>query len=255
MFDARRLLDQVIAQARTGDLGRAAREAAAGLTGGAGAAGGGAGAGAAGGGALGGRGQFLAGAAAGGLVGLLLGGKGARRALGKGAGTALKLGGLAAVGALAYTAWQRHKAAQAGTVAPEGLLAAPAGGPFLPAPEAAAGQDLARGVLVAMIQGAKADGHIDADEQRRIFGHIEALALDAEAKAFVMDELAAPADIGRIAAHAGSPEAAAELYAAALLAMVPDTPAERAWLEALAARLGLEPGLAREIEATVAAAG
>ena len=102
-----------------------------------------------------------------------------------------------------------------------------------------------------MIQGAKADGHVDAQEQQRIFGHIETLDLSPDAKAFVMDELAAPQDPARVTAFASSPEVAAELYAASLLAMDPDTPEERAYLDQLAHSLRLEQGLVREIEATV----
>ena len=238
MFDARRLLDQVMGAAQSnglaGGLDRMARDAAGSVQRAASGTD---------------RSQLLTGAVAGGVVGLLLGSSKARRVLGKGAGTALKLGGLAAVGALAYTAWKRH---QAGTAGPATLEPAPEGSQFLPAPGAAGGDALARGVLVAMIQGAKADGHIDAEEQRRIFGHVEALGLDAAAKAFVMDELAAPSDIGRVTAHATTPETASELYAAALLAMDPDTAAERAWLDRLAQALRLPPGLAPQIERTVA---
>lgn len=221
MFDARRLLDQVLQTARTADLGTMARNATQD------------------------RSQLLTGPVAGGLVGVLLGNRSTRRMLGSGAGTALKLGGLAAVGALAYAAWQKHQSGKA-----PAIEAPPAGTPF-----ANPSDRVARGVLVAMIQGAKADGHIDAEEQRRIFGHVESLSLDPEAKAFVMDELAAPSDIGRITAHAEGPESATELYAAALLAMDPDQPAERAWLASLARALALDPALAREVEATVARAG
>ena len=194
-------------------------------------------------------GQLLTGALAGGVLGLLAGNKRARKVATRTAGTALQLGGLAAVAAIGYTAWQRHKGAT-GTA----LQLPPADSGFAPE-RAPQGQDrLARGIMVAMIQGAKADGHIDAAEQARIFAQIEALGLDAEAKAFVMDELAAPPDMGRVAAHAETPEVAAELYAAALLAMDPDAPEERAFLTRLRAALRLDPGLAAQIEDAVRAA-
>jgi uncharacterized membrane protein YebE (DUF533 family) len=45
-----------------------------------------------------------------------------------------------------------------------------------------------------------------------------------------------------------------ELYAASLLAITPDQVAERAYLDLLAARLGLEPELAKTIERTVESA-
>ncbi|MBN8290834.1 tellurite resistance TerB family protein [Rhodobacter sp. NTK016B] len=250
MFDARRLLDQVMNSAQGGDLSRMARD----LTGGAGNAGLPEAASGTAPQAPSGNSQLWKGAAAGGLVGLLIGNKKSRKMLGKGAGTALKLGGLAAVGALAYTAWQRHKGAQDGAQGASRtaqLQAPPADSTFAPERTPAGAETLARGVIVAMIQGAKADGHVDAQEQQRIFGHIETLDLSPDAKAFVMDELAAPQDPARVTAFASSPEVAAELYAASLLAMDPDTPEERAYLDQLAHSLRLEQGLVREIEATV----
>ncbi|KPQ12587.1 MAG: hypothetical protein HLUCCO17_00400 [Saliniramus fredricksonii] len=258
MFDARRLLDQVLNSAQTGDLsqvmgqfgqqGQGQGQAPTGPAGGATSGGTG-------------MGKLATGALAGGVVGMLMGNKKARKMVGRTAGTALTLGGLAAVGALAYTAWQRRsgggqpapaQAAPAQAHSGPALLTPPADSPFSPA-QAPGGEDnLARGVLVAMIQGAKADGHIDAEEQTRIFGHLDNLGLDAEAKAFVMDELAAPQDINRVRHYADRPEVGAELYAASLLAMDPDTPTERRYLTELAAALGIDPGLAAEIEQTVA---
>lgn len=261
MFDAQRLLDQVLSSARAGDfsgLQAQARQMLGGGTGPAQAAG-----------ASGGNGDLLKGALAGGVVGLLLGNKKARKFAGKTAGTALKIGGVAAVAALAYGAWKNRQgaggapalAAPAETAgathylpAEPMLLPPPADSAFAPQNAPGGADALARGILVAMIQGAKADGHIDAAEHQRIFGHIESLALDAEAKAFVMDELAAPLDPARVAALATTPETAAELYAASLLAMTPDQPAERAYLDDLARRMKVEAGLAAEIERSVAAA-
>jgi uncharacterized membrane protein YebE (DUF533 family) len=48
---------------------------------------------------------------------------------------------------------------------------------------------------------------------------------------------------------------AAEVYAASLIAINPDTPAEKAYLAMLAARLNLDPGLVREIELRLDATG
>lgn len=226
MFDARRLLEQVMGALPADGRADAARGALQSAT-------------------SGGSGQLLAGALAGGVLGMLAGNKRARKLVGKSAGTALKLGGLAAVAAIGYTAWQRHRGA-----GETPLQLPPADSAFAPAQ---AQDTLARGVLVSMIQGAKADGHIDAQEHARIFEQIEALALDAEAKAFVMDELAAPQDVRRVAAYASTPEVAAELYAAALLAMDPDTAPERQFLTRLQGALGLDSALADHLEATVKA--
>lgn len=223
MFDARQLLEQVMGAASQGNQTQPAAKG------------------------TGSGGQLLTGALAGGVLGLLAGNKRARKFAGKSAGTALKLGGLAAVAAIGYTAWQRHRA---GASAPNGaaLELPPADSHFAPAQ---ATDTLARGVLVAMIQGAKADGHIDADEHARIFQQVEALALDSEAKAFVMDELAAPQDVGRVAAYASGAEVATELYAAALLAMDPDTATERQFLTRLRTALNLDHDLAAQVEAAI----
>jgi uncharacterized membrane protein YebE (DUF533 family) len=78
--------------------------------------------------------------------------------------------------------------------------------------------------------------------------------LDGESKAFVFDELSAPLDINAVIAPAKTPEIAAEIYAASLVAIEADTPAERAYLQMLAARLELDPGLVEEIHRTADAA-
>lgn len=251
VFDAKKLLEQVLGP-NAGALGGTAQRMLGELTGG---QGGQVGA------ARSGRGMDLAGGAlAGGALGLLLGSKKARKTAMKFGGTAVKVGGLALVAGLAYkayTTWQQGQggqgpAAAPGAAAPSGpkLLPPPSESPFDPekAPEGANAR--AEHVLVAMIAAAKADGHIDAEEQGRIFGHLDSLGLDTEAKAFVMDELRAPLDVERVVRLATDEASRAEIYAASLLAMDPDTPAERAWLDLLAARLGLDRALALEIERT-----
>jgi uncharacterized membrane protein YebE (DUF533 family) len=239
MLDAKRLLDQVL-----GSQG--------------GGPGGGQGAGPWGQGK--GAGDFMkgmgGGAVAGGLVALLLGTKQGRK-LG---GSALKLGGMAAVGALAYRAYQNWQANKQGapapaptTASPVPALPPPSGTPFNPAGEAAQ-QSLARHVLRAMIAATKADGHIDAQEQARIFEQMDRLDLAADDKAFVMDELRAKLDVDAVAGAAQTPEEAAELYAASLLAIDVDSAAERGYLAMLAGRLNLPDDLVQQLHASVTAA-
>jgi uncharacterized membrane protein YebE (DUF533 family) len=187
------------------------------------------------------------GAAAGGLAGLLLGGKGTQKL----ATTALKFGGTAVLGGLAYKAyqtWQANKsdAAQASPQMQD-ITPPPEGTPFLPSAQAER-DALSLAVLRAMITAAKADGNIDGAEQQRIFGKLDDLGLDAEAKAFIVDEFRKPLNIDAVVADATSPERAAELYAASLIAIDPDDPAEQAYLTMLAARLKIEPGLKLSIE-------
>jgi uncharacterized membrane protein YebE (DUF533 family) len=239
MFDAKRMLDQFL----------------------------GAGAGGGGGDQQGtGRGDFLAhgqdfmrgnagglagGALAGGLAGLLLGTKGGRK-IGK---KAVTYGGMALVAGLAYKAYQGYRANQQGTQPPprgEPIpLEAPRGTAFDPAQQPGGENAFAVILLTAMISAAKADGHIDREEQDRIFDKIDEAGLDSEAKAFLMDELRSPLDLDKVVAGASSPETAAEIYAASRLAIDPDHAAEKAYLQMLAARLGLEAGLVDEIEYAV----
>ena len=186
------------------------------------------------------------GAAAGGLVSILLGSKGGRKL----AGGALKLGGAAVLGGLAYRAWQNYQATKgAQTTVPvePARDITPSAEGFLPsAPQER--NELSLVLLRAMIAAAKADGHIDAAEQKAIFAKLDDLALDNDAKAFVIDELRKPLDIDAVVQGATSPERAVEIYAASVLAIDPDDPAEQAYLAMLASRLKLDPGLKASVE-------
>ncbi len=209
------------------------------------------------GGALGGSmGGLAGGALAGGLVSVLLGSKGARKLGGK----ALTYGGLAVVGALAYSAYRNWQAQQSGQPVPapvqagQPLALPPPETPFHPAHAPGGEGTLALTLLHAMIAAAKADGHVDADERARIVGRLDDIGLSAEDRDFLEEELAAPIDIERLVREATTPAVAAEIYAASLLVITPDHPAEQAYLQLLAARLGLDPGLKLELEKAVAAA-
>ncbi len=161
---------------------------------------------------------------------------------GKLLGNAVKMGALAAVGGLAYKAWQNHQQNQAGS-AP-----APREDAFIPAPGDAAGQEeLGKSLVRAMIAAAKADGRIDAEEKEAIFERLKVMPLSPEEKAWVFDELSTPLDINAVVARADTPEHAAEIYAASLVAISADTAAEQAYLEALAIKLRLDPALVTEI--------
>lgn len=194
-----------------------------------------------------GSGGFVRGAAAGGLLGLLLGGKG----LGKMAGGVLGYGGAAAVGALALKAYQDYQQRTSGvpTLTPEQF--ANLRPDALPHAQPAADGGAFQLVLVrAMIGAAKADGHVDAAEQQRLFAEVERRGLDAEAKAFVFDLLSQPVDLGSIAGAVATPEQGAEVYLASRMAIDPDVPAERAYLDALATRLKLPAELRATLDAT-----
>ncbi len=171
------------------------------------------------------------------IVGAVLGGRGG--AVGGGA--------LALLGSLAYAALQAAKAQQA-----EGQREAAAGEPA--ALEQLASEDTARLLLQAMIDAAKADGALDPAEIERILGKLEAVGADAEARAWVVERMRAPADLDRLVAAVPGPEVAAEVYAASLLAIEVDTAAERDYLAELARRLGLSEPVVAHIHRTLGVA-
>jgi uncharacterized membrane protein YebE (DUF533 family) len=181
--------------------------------------------------------------AAGLAAGMLLSGGG----LGKLVGNVAKAGAVAAIGGLAYSAWQKHQQGQQAQQA-AGAPAAPSRDAFVPPAGATEEQEqLGKTLVRAMIAAAKADGQIDAEEKQAIFDKLQTMPLSAEEKAFVFDELASPLDINAVVARADTPAHAAEIYAASLVAMRPDSAAERDYLEALAYKLRLDPGLVAEI--------
>lgn len=176
--------------------------------------------------------------AAGLAAGMLLSGGG----LGKLAGNAVKIGAVAAVGGLAYNAWQNYQKNQ------QGAAPAPTEDAFIPTAADTQGQEeLGKSLVRAMISAAKADGRIDADEKEAIFGKLETMNLSSSEKAWVFDELSSPLDINAVVARADTPEHATEIYAASLVAITADTAAERAYLDALASKLKLDPALVAEI--------
>lgn len=187
------------------------------------------------------------GAIAGGLLGILLTG-GGRKLLGTGA----KVGGAALIGGLAYKAYEDWKAGKS-VSAEDGPISLPKpdGTVFLPA-DADAADDLATRILQAMIAAAKADGHVTVDERARIEGQLANLDLGEAATAMISAELDLPLDVGRVAALATSEEEAAEIYAASLLVVDEDAPAEKGYLAMLAARMQLDPGLVAHLHAKAA---
>lgn len=193
------------------------------------------------------------GLAVGSIAGLLLGSKSGRK-IGK---KAVTYGGMALVAGLAYKAYQNYKTGQdqgaaTGRTSQAPIpLEPPKGTGFHPEEVPGGANTIAVTLLSAMIAAAKADGHIDADEQRRIFDKIDEAGLDSEAKAFLMDELRSPLDLDKIVSSASTPEVAAEIYAVSRLAIDPDHAAEKAYLQMLAARLNLDAALVDEIEIAV----
>lgn len=175
------------------------------------------------------------GAAIAGVAALLLG-----TSTGRGlTGAAVKLGGLAAVSGLAYKAFQDWQAKKGEAPVDPGPVAHTLNGPQL--------NQRSLVLLKAMLAAAKADGHIDENEQAKIDAYLQKLALNPEAYNFIKNELAKPLSAKEIAAGADSPAAAAEIYLTSLLAINMDNDKERQYLEELAKELKLSPELVSEL--------
>ena len=103
-----------------------------------------------------------------------------------------------------------------------------------------------------MINAAKADGQIDEKEIQRIVGKLQEAGAGQEDQNYVLAEMQKPQVTGElIDAVNGRMEVAAQVYAASLMAIEVDTPAEKAYLAQLASGLGLSPDITRRIEEMV----
>lgn len=206
--------------------------------------------------------QLLGSGAAGGFAGGLAGGLASSmlttkkgRKLGK---KAAKMGGIAAVGAMAYAAFQKYNSPKsqpqevAGQQPAADLQPAPQGSAFLPAQNDTASHHKLEFTLVrAMIAAARADGVLDAQESQIIFRRIEGMELAPDERSLLIDEMGKPVDIDAIVRSAATPELAAEIYLASVMAIEVDTVAEESYLGMLAARLKLPQELVHELHTQV----
>jgi uncharacterized membrane protein YebE (DUF533 family) len=182
-------------------------------------------------------------AALGGLAAILLGTKGGREAtMG-----AVKLGGLAAIGGLAYKAYRNYQDGRPlteGVPGFEQIAAAPSDSEF------AADKLTNESALLlirAMIATAAADGVVDPSERGAIIGELKQTGIDAQAAEFLDAEIAHPASIEDIAKGVGSSkELAVQVYTAAQL--VASSEAEERFLTSLGQALALDPNLVARVD-------
>lgn len=188
-------------------------------------------------------GSALGGGGAGGgglndLLGGMLGGGGSRGGAGSGLGGAL--GGVAMAALLKYAA---GKMSGSGGSSPDlsGMLGSDqqAGGSGLglmdfDTPEM---NNQAELLIEAMINAAKADGRVDANEEQAILQRLG--ELDADEIAFVKSKLHGPVDAAGFAARVPA-NMAREVYATSLLAVELDERSEALYLRDLAQGLGLD---------------
>ena len=176
-----------------------------------------------------------AGAIGGGLIGMLMGSKKSKKMAKKMGSGALKVGGAAALGALAYKVyndWQSKQDAQGvnETFDPDD-------------------NKHAKLILKAMIGAAKADGHVDEEEMARIEQALTEMGADDHVRQLVHQELHKPLDPAEIARLATSPQQASEIYLASLIVADEQNFMEKAYLQELAKQLNLSPEVTHQLEA------
>jgi uncharacterized membrane protein YebE (DUF533 family) len=200
-----------------------------------------------------------------------------------GMGAFRNMAGLGALAYLAYKAYQEYQrnnpgaaggrtagtgCAGAGTTgtARAGAGTAPReGGPSLgerlgdllgtgsepaPQPEPATLDDAHAMLLIrAMIAAANADGEITPDERQRITSKLDQAGAGADERAVLERELQNPRSVDQIVREVRDQETAEQVYVASRLAMNPDTAAEQAYLDFLAARLPIPADRLNELKA------
>jgi len=209
-----------------------------------------------------GVGAGLAGGVAGGALVSALTTKSGRKA----AKSVAQIGGLAAVGALAWNAYKKY----------QGDSGAVLQGPATPAaqPRAAAGpvvwqqlpqeqfaalgsdQGSSQGLLVlrAMISASMADGQISSQEQGRIMERLDSLGLSREERSTLFDEIRQPLPCAALAAQVQDPVVAIEVYTAAAMMLDNNCVAGGNFLDQLASGLKLPESLVAAIHDNTAAA-
>lgn len=222
---------------------------------------------------------FLGGVAGGGLTSLVTSKSGKKT--GK---KALKYGALAAVGGLAWKAYQQYSAqnqsTQTAQTSPvqnthgqtydqQGHMATDTYTPdprrtsgqanrfdFTPAAlpqqsfEQVADENNESGQLIlmrAMIAAAYADGHIDETERQKIFAQVENMQLSVQEKAMLFDELRKPMSLNQLVQAVPDAQTGIEVYAASASAIDLEQPVSGQYLQNLANQLCLPRELVSSI--------
>lgn len=104
-------------------------------------------------------------------------------------------------------------------------------------------------ILLAMIDAAKADGQVDADEFNKIMNSLKSSGVGQDGVNYVLQKLQGPMETAKIVnAVKGRPDLAAQVYSASLMAIEVDTDAERNYLSKLASAMGLNSQVIQNIE-------
>ncbi|MEM8652959.1 MAG: tellurite resistance TerB family protein [Pseudomonadota bacterium] len=195
---------------------------------------------------------LIGGLAAGGLMGAIAGNKKFRKSATKVAGGVAGLGGAALLGVFAHKAyrnWQTGRQ-QVGTDQPnEPQIDSSRFDPDTI--HSTDGQPFKLTLVKAMIAASYADGHIDPVEHGKIFDALDQLDMDANEKAVFFDLLRNPPSVEEIASLANGLEQASEIYLMSRMAIDPDHPSERAYLNDLATLMNLPDGLVEHLEGQI----
>ena len=177
------------------------------------------------------------GAIAAGALAILLGTKTGRKVT----GSAIKLGSIAAMGGVAWKAYQIYQEKK-------GITSSSA----MPINELKGEEAQQRSVvlLTAMIAAAKVDGHVGDEEMAEINKQIKNLGLEGDTAKIIQEELEKPLDIEAIAALAEGEEAkAAEIYLVSAVITNKENEKERQYLDDLAKAMKIPEELLAELNA------
>jgi len=166
----------------------------------------------------------------------LLGTKGGRKLT----GTAIKLGGLAALGTAAYKGYQKWQGDSPDAQAIH---------------EAASETAEQRGLLIiqTMVAAANADGKVDDDEQRSIKHQLLEMHLPGELAMQLENIIDSPLSAQELAQLVADKATAAEVYIAARLLVDNDSsPSEKLFLEDLVSALGIDDEFKASLDSQVA---
>ncbi|MFN0052484.1 MAG: tellurite resistance TerB family protein [Planctomycetales bacterium] len=109
-------------------------------------------------------------------------------------------------------------------------------------------------MIKAMVNAAKADGRVDEKEIQRIVGNAKKDGFATEADELLDAELRKPLDTDGIVRAVTSPQVAAQVYAASLMAIDLDTADEKNYLAELARKLRLDDSVVRKLHSAVGVA-
>lgn len=186
---------------------------------------------------------LLGAGAVGGIAGALLSGKRMKKM----AGTALTVGGGVAAGALVWNLYQKWAAGRNAAAEEPQQPAASSFTTALPQANAVVEPD-SMIFLEAIFLAARADGHIDEQEQSRIQSLVKEMFPGQDMSALIETLLNRPIDPAALVRKVRSPQEGQALYRLSCFMVDVDHFMERAYLDTLAQNLKIEQSIQKELE-------